>query len=333
MKDLSTQYMGIQLRNPIVAGASSLTGDMEALKAIEQAGAGAVVIKSLFQEEVQLESIDFDHSLNRYNDLHAEMLTHYPHLEHGGAREHLFWVKRAKESLKIPVIASINAVDADAWIEYAKALEETGVDGLELNFYSLPRASDLSASEIEQHQLAVLKGVKAAVKIPVSVKLSPYYTNLTAFTRALEAAGADGIILFNRLFQPDIDLVREEEKATFEFSDSYDNRLTLRWTALLSDELKADIISNTGIITTDDVIKMLLAGAAAVQVVSTLYKNKIDYLFTMLKELEDWMEEKQYNSLKDFSGKLSKKNLKDPWAYERVHYIKMLLSKKDIKLT
>ncbi len=329
MVNLETSYMGIKLKNPIVVGASALTGNIESIKRMAAAGAAAIVIKSLFQEEIQLKSWKFDEYVNRYNDLHAEMTTQYPTLVHRGAEAHIYWVKRAKEAVSIPVIASINAVDEDAWVEYAKSLEKSGVDGLELNFYSLPKGPEFGSEELEERQLEVLAKVKAAVNIPVGVKLSSNYTNIFAFVKRLEQQGADGVVLFNRLFQPDIDIINEEEIASFDLSTSTDNRLSQRWAGLLSDSMDMEICCNTGIMTGEDAIKMMLAGGSAVQVVSTLYKNNIEYIETMLRDIVNWMGDKGYKNVGDFRGKLSKAKSNDPWAYERVHYIKQLLSKED----
>ena len=328
--NLQTNYMGLTLKNPVIVGASGLTSNLESIKELEANGAAAIVIKSLFQEEIQLENLKFDEYLNRYNDLHAEMLSHYPHIQHGGAKEHLYWVKKVKQTINIPVIASINAIDEEAWIDYAKALEETGVDGLELNFYTIPKDAQLAGGDIEEKQIQILKRVKESVKIPVSVKLSPYYTNITNFLKRLDDAQVDGVVLFNRLFQPDIDVENEVEAKIFTLSNESDNRLPLIWTALLSDQLKTDISSSTGIMTSEDAVKMLLTGATSVQIVSTLYKNRIEYLSNIIKGLENWMHSKNYDSINSFKGKMSKNNMKDPWAFERVQFIKMLYSEEEI---
>ena len=328
--NLQTNYMGLTLKNPIIVGASGLTSNLETIKELEANGAAAIVIKSLFQEEIQLENLKFNEYLNRYNDLHAEMLSHYPHIQHGGAKEHLYWVKKVKQTINIPVIASINAIDEEAWIDYAKALEETGVDGLELNFYTIPKDAQLAGGDIEEKQIQILKRVKESVKIPVSVKLSPYYTNITNFLKRLDDAQVDGVVLFNRLFQPDIDVENEVEAKIFTLSNESDNRLPLIWTALLSDQLKTDISSSTGIMTSEDAVKMLLTGATSVQIVSTLYKNRIEYLSNIIKGLENWMHSKNYDSINSFKGKMSKNNMKDPWAFERVQFIKMLYSEEEI---
>ncbi len=330
MLNLETTYMGIPLKNPIVAGASALSSDMKNLKRLEFSGVGAIVVKSLFEEEIELRRFEFEEELEEFDHVHAEMTSIHPHIEFKGTQEHLYWLTKVKNKVHVPIIASLNAHNLDTWVEYAQAIEKTGVDGLELNFYELPQNPDTSAEEIENQNVEVLKKVKAAVKIPVSVKLSPYYTNMASVVKRLDDAGADGVILFNRLFQPEINIEEEKEDITFDFSQSSDSLLTLRWTALLSPLTKADIFSSRGIIFTEDMIKMLLAGAQSVQVVSTLYKNGIQQVEVLLKELEEWMKEKGYQSLKDFRGNMAKDHMKDPWAYERSQYIKMLLSKENL---
>jgi len=330
LTNLETTYMGIPVKNPIVAGASALSSDMKNLKRLEFSGVGAIVVKSLFEEEIELRRFRFEEEMEEFDHIHAEMTSIHPNIEFKGTQEHLYWLEKAKKKVHVPIIASLNAHNLETWVEYAKAIEKTGVDGLELNFYELPQNPDVTAEDIESHKVEVLEKVKAAVKIPVSVKLSPYYTNVTNFVKRLENAGADAVILFNRLFQPEIDIKAEEENISFDFSQSADSLLALRWTALLSPVFKGDIISSKGIIESEDMIKMLLAGAQCVQVVSTLYKNGIQQIEVLIKELEEWMKDKGYKSLKDFRGNMAKDHMKDPWAYERSQYIKMLLSKENL---
>jgi dihydroorotate dehydrogenase (fumarate) len=328
--NLETTYMGIPVKSPIIAGASALSSTMKNLKRLEASGVGAIVVKSLFEEEIELSRFKFEKDMEKYEHVHAEMTSIYPRIDYEGTKEHLYWLKKVKQEMQIPIIASLNAHSLDTWVEYAEAIEKTGADGLELNFYELPQNPETTAEEIEQHKVEILKKVKAAVSIPVSVKLSPYYTNISNIVKRLEDAGADGVILFNRLFQPDIDIEEEEENISFDFSQSADSFLTLRWTALLSPLFKGDIISSKGIIVGEDMIKMLLAGAQCVQVVSTLYKNGIQQVEVLTEELQAWMKEKNYQSLEDFRGNMAKDHMKDPWAYERTQYIKMLLSKENL---
>ncbi len=327
MSQLNSNLYGIPLKNPLVAGASSFTARPEKVKEMESAGIAAIIIKSIFEEELQLEEYKLDESLEQYNHLHAEMITTHPNLEYSGDQEHLLMVRKVREAVSIPVIASINAVTREGWVKYAKDLEAAGVDGLELNFYALPLTENISAEEIETGHIEILKAVKSAVKIPVGVKLSPYYTNITSFVKRLDDAGADGVTLFNRFFQPNIDIIKEKESVTFSFSQVGDNLLPLRWTALLSDRMSCPITAANGILDEEDVIKSLLVGASSVQIVSTLYKNGIQQITEMIEGLEKWMELKGYASIEEFSGKMSKDKQQDPWAFERVQYIEMLMKK------
>ncbi|MBN2008553.1 dihydroorotate dehydrogenase-like protein [candidate division KSB1 bacterium] len=330
MVDLTTQYMGLRLKNPIIAGASSLTADLDSIKNIERAGAAAIVTKSLFEEEIQIERFKFDEDLEKYNDRHAEMTTIFPHLEHAGSKEHLYWVKKTKDAVSIPVIASLNAVNGETWIEYAQQLEGTGVDGLELNFFAVPKQFDLEGAAIEKEQLNILKQIKKHISIPVSVKLSALYSNPLNFINQLDKIGVDGFVLFNRFFEPDIDVNKQKNRFPFNLSDRTDNRFPLRFAGLLYDHLEGDICSSTGIYEAEDVIKMLLAGAQCVQVVSTLYKNNIYQITKMLDQMTEWMKQKEYSSIDDFRGKLSKENATDPWAYTRAQYVRLLLNPDEI---
>ena len=330
MANLKTNYLGLELKNPIIVGASNLVTSIDNLKRMEEAGAAAVVFKSLFEEQIQLESLQMDEQLTEYNERHAEMTKLFPSMEHAGPREHLMNVKKAREALTIPLIASLNTVYRETWLEYAKLLEDTGVNALELNFYSVPRDPKLKGEEIIEEQLSIIKEVKSSISIPVSVKLSAYYTNPLNVIFRMDQTGVDGFVLFNRFFQPEINLDKEEHMVHFPLSDDEDNKLPLRFAGLLYGNVSASICSNTGIYKGSDVVKMLLAGADCVQVVGTLYKNKIGYITTMLTDLEKWMASKNYKSLKDFRGKLSNKNTNDPFVYKRAQYVDLLLKSENI---
>lgn len=330
MANLKTSYLGIELKNPVIVGASNIVNNIENVKKVEEAGAAAIVYKSLFEEQIQLENAQLDDKLHEYSERNAEMINIFPNIQHAGPEEHLFNVARVKKTVKIPVIASLNALIKESWIDYARRLEEMGVDALEMNFYYVPRDVDFDGHTLIAEQVDILKAVKAAVKIPVGVKLSPFYANPLNLVKKLDDAGADGFVLFNRLFQPEIDMEKEKHYTPFNLSVPEDNRLPLRFAGLLYDNIKGDICSNTGIFTGKDVAKMILVGADAVQVVSTLYKNKIDYLGTMLKELESWMDAKGYKTLDDFRGKLSNKNIDDIFVYKRAQYIDLLLKSDEI---
>lgn len=317
--------MGLKLRNPVIAGASSLTSNLDRLKELEEAGIGAVVIASLFEEQLQMESLRLEEDLHRHNEMHSEMVTLFPEIKHSGPEEHLMWVRKAKQSLGIPVIASLNAVNRDAWVEYAKQLASTGVDGLELNFYATPSDLDRTGADIEGEQIGILKEVVAAVRVPLSVKLSYFYTNPLNVVKRMHEAGVKAFVLFNRFFQPDFDVEKEANLFPHNTSNSVDSRIPLRYAGLLADAIKADICANTGILSSQDALKLLLAGANAVQVVSALFKNRIPFIATMLKEIEDWMERKGYKRIDDFRGKMSFRNNSDPWIYRRAQYVRLLL--------
>lgn len=325
MINLNTSYMGIHLKNPIVIGASNLVTDLTNLLKLEEAGAAAVVFKSLFEEQIQLESYAMEQEAGLYEDWDAEHANIFPKLGHAGPKEHLLKLKRAKEALTIPVIGSLNCVYEETWEEYAIKMAETGIDGLELNFYDNNIDPEKTGTSIIGDQLNILKRVKDAVQIPVAVKLSPYYTNTLGVIHRMDKGGADAFVLFNRLFQPDIDLDAEEHFFPYNLSTSRDHRLAIRYSGLLYDEVKATICANTGILTGSDVVKMILAGADAVQVVSAIYKKGITHIHSILKDITDFMQAKGYESIGDFKGKLSKANLTDPFAYKRAQYVDILM--------
>ncbi len=325
MINLSTNYMGIELKNPIIAGASGMSADLSMLKKLEQAGAAAIVYKTLFEEQINLESAQFDDQLEAMGGLHAEMTSLYPKLQHAGPEAHLVALRQAKETLGIPLIASLNCLYDNTWLEYARLIEKTGVDGIELNFYFVPGDFEADGRLVEDIHLDLVKTIKSKISIPVSVKLSPFYSNPLNFISRLDKAGVNAVVIFNRMFEPEINIQEIKHVAPFYLSHEGDYRLTLRYAGLLYGNLKAQVCANTGIYQGHDVIKMLLAGADCVQVVSTLYKNKPEHIAGMLSEMEAWMELKGYSSLTDFKGKLSKKELKDPFVYKRGQYIDLLL--------
>lgn len=330
MVDLSTKYLGIKLKNPVIIGASNLVTKLDNVIRAEQSGAAAIVYKSLFEEQIQLESAQLDDELGEYNERHAESVRLFPEIKHAGPEEHLVNLRKVKESVKIPVIASLNAVYKESWIEYARLIEQTGVDALELNFYYVPRDNETDGRDITVQQLDILKEVAASVKFPVSVKLSPFYANPLNIISQMDKKGVAGFVLFNRLFQPDIDVDKEEHFSPFNLSNPDDLKLSLRFTGLVYGTINGSICANTGIYTGADIVKLILAGADCVQVVSTVYKNKIEYIGTMLHDLQTWMEQKNYNSLSDFRGKLSHKKINDPFIYKRAQYIDLLLKSEQI---
>lgn len=325
MINLATNYMGIELKNPIIAGASSMSTDLNMLLKLEKAGAAAIVYKTLFEEQINLESAQFDDQLDAMGGLHAEMTSLYPKLQHAGPEAHLVNLRKAKETLGIPVIASLNCLYDNTWIEYARLIEKTGVDGIELNFYFVPGDFEADGRSIEEMHLDLVKTLKSKITIPVSVKLSSFYSNPLNFISRLDKAGVNAVVIFNRMFEPEINIQDVKHSAPFYLSHEGDYRLVLRYAGLLYGNITADVCANTGIYQGQDVIKMILAGADAVQVVSTLYKHKPEHIATMLSDMEEWMKAKSYSSLSDFRGKLSKKELKDPFVYKRGQYIDLLL--------
>lgn len=330
MANLTSNYLGVELSSPIVAGACDLLDNTENLVKLEKAGAGAIVYKSLFEEQIQLEDLELSMQLQEYNDINAEMTTIFPEVNHAGPGEHLYKLKKAIEAVDIPVFASLNAVFKETWVKYAKLLANTGVAGLELNFYNVPFSFEKSGEEIENEQLDVVKAILEAVSIPVSVKLSRFYTNPLAMVKKLDDLGVKGVVLFNKLFQPEIDLVAEKHITPWNLSSPEEYKLPLRYAGLLSGQIKADIISSTGIFTGKDVLKLILAGADSVQVVSTLYKNGVNHIESMLKEITEWMDAKGYSGFDDFRGKLSKEKVKNPYIYKRAQYIDVLLNSERI---
>jgi dihydroorotate dehydrogenase (fumarate) len=330
MADLKTNYLGLELKNPIIVGACNLVADLNAVRHIEEAGASAIVYKSLFEEQIQLERMQHEDGLEEYNERHAEMVSLFPRIQHAGPEEHLHNLKKVISAVKIPVIASLNCVYDLTWVEYAKKLEDTGAAALEINMYSNPRGADRPGSDIVNQRLAIVKKVKQSVKIPVSVKLSPFYTNVLNVVDQMDKNGADGFVLFNRIFQPDIDIEREELVFPWFLSNEGDYRLVLRYAGMLYGNINAGICGNTGVFKGSEAIQLLLAGVDAVQVVSTLYRNGIGQISSIIGDIEKWMDRKGYSQISDFKGKLSKKNINDPFAYKRSQYVDILMKSNEI---
>ncbi len=330
MIDLTTHYLGLQLKNPIIAGSSNLSTDLSILKRLEDSGASAIVYKSLFEEQIQLERHQLDEDLDEYSERNAEMISIFPSLEHAGPQEHLENLRKAKGSIGIPLIASLNAVYKESWIDYAQLLEQTGVDALELNFYSIPNKFDKDSKGIELEQLDILKAIIGKAKIPVSIKLSPYYTNPLYLIKQIDDLGVKGFVLFNKLFQPEINVEEEKHITPWNLSEPGEKRLALRFAGLLHKRIKANICSSTGIFEGKDVAAMILAGADVVQVVSALYRHKPEHITKMIEDLKTWMEKKGYTSLGSFRGKLSASSLNDPFIYKRAQYVDALLSSEDL---
>lgn len=322
--------MGVELKNPIILGASSLVEDPIAIQKIERAGVAAIVFRSLFEEQIHLEQIQLEDQLGEYDHRNAEMIRLFPEITHGGAKEHLFKLEKLISKVNIPVFASLNAMYEESWEEYAIALEETGIAGLELNFYDVPVDATKTGSEIEEKQVRILKKLKSVLKIPVSVKLSPFYANPLNVISQMDKAGTNAVVLFNRFFQPEINIDTEEFFYPFDLTHPKDYQLSLRFAGLLYGNISADICASRGISDGNDVIKMLLAGAGSVQVVSAVYKNKASHITNMIEMLEEWMDARGYKTIDAFKGKLSMKNIKDPYAYKRAQYVDILMKSNEI---
>ncbi len=323
--NLSTSYGGLVLKNPIVIGASNIVTDVHNLVKLEEAGAAAIVYKSLFEEQIELESFQLHEAQESLSNIDAEHSSFLPPTRHAGPAEHLRQLKEAKKEISIPLIGSLNCVNNDTWLEYALKMEDTGIDALELNFYHNNSNAETSSEQIEAKQLRTLEIIRAAVRLPLFIKLSPFYSNTLRHISRMDQIGVDGFVLFNRFFQPDIDIEKEEHHYPYNFSTESDSKLALRFAGLLYKKIRGSIISNTGIFSGKDVIKMILAGANATQVVSVVYKRGISTITTMLAEIESWMERKGYDSLIDFQGKLSKESLDDPFVYKRAQYVDILM--------
>lgn len=330
MADLKTTYMGIELKNPLIIGSNNLVTDPKNAKAIEDAGASAIVYKSLFEEQIQLENYEMDMQMEAYADRHAEVARLFPDLQHAGPREFLLNLKKVKDAVDIPVFASLNCVNRETWVDWAKELEATGVDGLELNLYHVASDFTVDESVIIAEQVSIAQDVVKALKIPVAVKMSPFYTNPLNFIHKLDAVGVKGFVMFNSLFQPDIDVNEQKLVYKYKLSNAEDSRLPLRYTGLTYGNVDGDVCSSRGLFSGEDIVKMILAGATSVQMVSALYKQGFDSITKALEELDAWMGKNSYGKITDYKGKMSKKNIKSPFAYKRAQYVDILLRSDDV---
>lgn len=326
MADLSTSYMGMKLSSPVVVGASTFSNKVDNIKKAEDMGAGALVIYSLFQEQIEMEALELKDELAISSDHFAESLTYFPQtLEHSGSREHIMWTEKTRKEVSFPLIGSLNARSMGSWLEYAKQLQNAGCNALELNVYSVETDPNVTAEDIEKRTLEIISAVKAEVSIPVAVKLSPFYSSLPNFAKRVVEAGADSLVLFNRFYQPIIDPDKEELDFKLELSTPQETRLPLRWIAILAGRIGVDLAASTGIHSAKEVAMHLLAGASVTQVVSALYMNGLEHITTINNDLAQWMDEKGYDTIDEFRGVLSQKNVPDPYAFERAQYIYLLL--------
>lgn len=327
--NLSTTYLGLKLRSPLVPSAAQpLTENVENIKRMEDAGAAAVVMHSLFEEQLSLERRELFESMTQGTDSFAEALTYFPEPSefHVGPELYLSNIAKAKAAVQIPIIASLNGSTAGGWVEYARKIEQAGADAIELNIYWIPTDPSLSSIRIEDTYVEILRSVKEQVKIPVAVKLSPFFTNFANMARRLEAAGADGLTLFNRFYQPDMDLESLEVTPNILLSTPMAMRVPLRWIAILRDQVGLSLAATSGIHRATDAIKMLMAGADVTMMCSALLRHGVKHLTTVENEIRAWMEEHEYDSVEQLKGSMSQKNCPDPAAFERAQYMRAVSS-------
>ncbi|MDI6804338.1 MAG: dihydroorotate dehydrogenase-like protein [Bacteroidota bacterium] len=328
--DLSTTYMGLKLKNPIVPSASPLSRDINTIKALEDAGASAIVLYSLFEEQITHEAMELNYLTTQGNESYAEAVTYFPQANeyHLGPEEYLAHLQKAKQAVNIPVIASLNGVTTGGWLEYAKNIEQAGADGLELNVYYIPTDPKYTGVDIENLYLDILKIVRSEVKIPVAVKLSPFFSSMANIAKKLDDNGANALVLFNRFYQPDIDLETLDVVPNIFLSTPQAMRVPLRWVAILYGKIKADIAATSGIHTSEDVLKMLMVGANVTMMCSALLENGPKHITKVVNDLQRWMEEHEYESVRQMIGSMSHKSVKEPAAFERANYMKVLNSYK-----
>ena len=328
MIDLSTKYLGLVLKNPLVVSASPLSEQIDNLRRMEEAGAAAVVLHSLFEEQITSESRELDAQLSHGTESFAESLTYFPDLSsyNLGPEAYLKHIASARKAVTIPVIGSLNGVSTGGWVKYAKRIEDAGAHALELNIYFIPTDPDLTGAQVEQVYADLVRDVVAAVRIPVAVKIGPAFSSMAGVARRLERAGAAGLVLFNRFYQPDFDLENLEVVPSLTLSEPSELLLRLRWVAILFPHVRADLAVTGGVHSAADVLKALMAGARVAMMTSALLKHGISHLATVRADLLRWMEEHEYASIREMQGSMSQRSVADPAAFERANYLKVLSS-------
>ena len=328
MADLTTSYLGMTMKNPLVASASPISKKLEGIRKLEDAGVSAVVMYSLFEEQIVHESQALNYFLDRGTESFAEALTYFPDLDtyNVGPEKYLELIHKAKQSVQIPIIGSLNGITGGGWVEYARRIEEAGADALELNIYDVPTDVNMSAAELEISYVELVKEIDKQVRIPVAVKLSPYFSSLPHFAAQLAAAGADGLVLFNRFYQPDLDIETLEVAPNLVLSTSNDLRLPLRWVAILAGKINADLALSSGVHAATDVVKAMMAGAKVAMTTSELLAHGVGRAAEMLNDLQAWMDEYEYTSIQQMQGSMSMKSVENPSSFERANYMKALTS-------
>jgi dihydroorotate dehydrogenase (fumarate) len=325
--DLRTRYLGLELASPLVASASPLTGDLDTLRELEAAGAAAVVLPSLFEEQIQHEELAIHHVLERGAASFGEALSYFPDLDDyaTGPELYLEHLREAKRMLGIPVIASLNGITSGGWLRYASLAEEAGADAIELNVYAVETDPDATAAEVEERTLALVRDVKRAVAVPLAVKVGPFYTAFAHMARRLREAGADGLVLFNRFLQPDIDLETLEVRPRMHLSSNDELRVPLRWIAILRGRVDVDLAATSGVQTPEDVVKLLLAGADVAMLASALLREGPGLLVELRVGLQAWLDEREYASVEQMKGSMSQASARDPAGFERAQYMRALV--------
>jgi dihydroorotate dehydrogenase (fumarate) len=328
MSNLSTTYLGLKLKSPIVVSASPLSKDLGNIRQMEDAGAAAVVLHSLFEEQINLESNELDQFLAQGSEVSGEAENMFPDMGQYniGPDAYLEHIRKAKAAVKIPIIASLNGMTSGGWIRYAKLMEEAGADALELNIYYLPTDPAVTGMQVEEMTCELVANVNSSVRIPLAVKLSPYYSSIANVAKHLDMSGADGLVMFNRFYQPDFDLDNLEVVPTLMLSRSNEIKLRLHWVAILFGKIKADMAVTGGVHTAEDVVKSMMAGAKVAMTTSALLEHGIDHLKMMNADLAKWLEEHEYESIQQMQGSMSQKNVAHPAAFERANYMKVLSS-------
>jgi len=328
MLDLTTTYLGLKLKNPLVASPSPLSEKVENVKRMEEAGIAAVVMYSLFEEQIIHESLELDHFLNRGTETYAEALTYFPNIGKFSLapEKYLENLEKTKRAVTIPVMGSLNGVSSGGWIEYARKIQDAGADALELNTYYLPNDLNLTSNELEDNYVRLVSDIKSSINIPLAVKLAPYFTALPNFARRLAEAGANGLVLFNRFYQPDFDLENLEVVPNLVLSSSDELRLPLRWIAILYGKVKTDFALTSGVHTSVDVLKAVMAGANIAMTTSALLKRGMSAIPQILGDVEAWMVEHEYESITQMRGSMSQGAVAEPAAFERANYMKVLNS-------
>lgn len=328
MVDLSASYLGLKLKNPVVVAPTPLTEQLGNILRMEDAGAGAVVLHSLFEEQIAIESQHLDATLSAGTESFAESLSYFPDMNHYnlGTEGYLEIIRKAKQAVNIPIIASLNGVSTGGWIRYAKEMEQAGADALELNIFFVANDSNLSSEQVEEMYTSLVSHVRASVKIPVAVKLAPFFSAMANMGKRLDQAGADGLVLFNRFYQPDFDLETRDVKTTLSLSSPYELLLRIHWVATLYGQVKADLAVTGGVHSAQDVLKAMMAGAKVAMIASAILKNGIGHIEKVLADLRAWMEENEYESIRQMQGSMSRQNVADPGAFSRANYMKVLSS-------